>query len=310
MPNGSNPKGVVYYRTMEVIGRRCGTCAHFDSACNTCEVVSGEILADMLCDLYTLRRPDLGGQRLGLPATVSRIPQLDIPQITRMSRDPVVVEGYLAQNDQGDFVVKESPEALRFWDQVAAQLDVDPADVFFDPDGGPRPVADLVFIPETGQIHVSKAAPAPDGDVVEWGFEVTKADEERRYTFGPLYLPGQLDAHGEFVTGPDLQKAAWDYVRKSIAAGSNTIYRQHTDEAAGEWVDIVTWPYEQTVKTTVPGGGEAIRTFPAGTVYQGVVWNEATWPDVKAGKIRGMSMGGRAKRRVLHNPALNPRQSY
>ena len=42
--------------------------------------------------------------------------------------------------------------------------------------------------------------------------------------------------------------------------------------------------------------GEVERTFPAGTVFQGVVWSETTWPDVKMGKILGLSMGGRAQR--------------
>jgi hypothetical protein len=37
-------------------------------------------------------------------------------------------------------------------------------------------------------------------------------------------------------------------------------------------------------------------TLPAGTVYAGVQWSHAVWPDVKAGKIRGYSMCGRAVR--------------
>jgi LysM repeat protein len=127
---------------------------------------------------------------------------------------------------------------------------------------------------------------------------ITKAVDEKRYTLGPVYSPSLLDAHSEFVEPDDLQKSMWGYVRKD----DRTLWRQHKKgvERAGEWVEIMTWPHEVETTMMVPGDDgtklEKSVTFPAGTTFMGVIWDENTWPDVKAGKLRGFSMGGRAKR--------------
>lgn len=158
--------------------------------------------------------------------------------------------------------------------------------------------------------HFSNATDYEDDDEedkkkeIETSLAVTKALDEQRYTFGPLYVPDALDAHGDFTTASTLQRAAWDYVRRSVLQGSNRIYRQHTNIPAGEWVEMATWPFEHEVEVTLPNGNGEIETtkrkFPAGTVYQGIVWDESTWPDVKAGRIRGLSLGGRARVREAH----------
>jgi len=121
---------------------------------------------------------------------------------------------------------------------------------------------------------------------------VCKADEERRYTLGPVYVPGQIDAHGEFTDDATLQKALWGWVKK----GDRSIRLQHTDKAAGEMVELVTWPWEITTKMSVPGDKERDVQFPAETPFMGVVWEPWAWDLVKAGELRGYSMGGRARR--------------
>lgn len=175
---------------------------------------------------------------------------------------------------------------------------VNPAEADEPPRYGIRPAA---VLPSSQSIIAPMDMPtiSPSDAVLEgrmMEYAVVKSEGEKRYTFGPLYLPDTLDAHSEFVTSEDLQAATWDYVRKAVESGSNTIYRQHTTTPAGEWVEIVSWPTEYTVKMEVPGVGEVERTFPPGTVFQGVVWSEDAWPDVKDGKILGLSMGGMAKR--------------
>lgn len=220
-----NPKGVVAYRVMEVLARRCGTCYHFLADQCRCALVAGEIMPDMVCDIFAGRRASVYRPTVTIPTDSILSHPLDVPT---------------ALDGSGD------------------------------------------------SLH----------------YAIAKATEERRYTFGPLYVADTLDAHGEFVTAEVLQNAAWDYVRRAVASGSNTIYRQHTGKPAGEWVEITSWPEEYTVKMDVPGTGKVERTFPPGTVFQGVVWNEETWPDVKAGKILGLSMGGRAQRvEIVENPA-------
>ncbi len=115
---------------------------------------------------------------------------------------------------------------------------------------------------------------------------------EQRYTLGPVYVPGMEDAHGEFTDEETLQKALWGWVRKE----DRTIYLQHSDKAAGEMVEVLTWPFEVTADLSVPGEGVTKYTFPADTPFMGVVWEPWAWELVKAGELRGYSIGGRARR--------------
>lgn len=127
-------------------------------------------------------------------------------------------------------------------------------------------------------------------------YEVTKALDEQRYTLGPLYAPNRKDAHGEWTDADTLQKGVWEYVRESSENGRR-LNLQHGDEGevtVGEWVEMVVWPYEHTIKVAVPGEEERELTMPAGTVYMGVVWDEDAWPLVKSRKLTGYSLGGKA----------------
>ena len=121
---------------------------------------------------------------------------------------------------------------------------------------------------------------------------VKAANLEQRYTLGPVYVPGVEDAHGEFTDAPTLQKALWDWVKK----GNRTIYLQHSDKPAGEMVEMMTMPWPVKASLTVPNQGSTDYTFPAETPFMGVVWEPWAWDMVKAGKLRGYSIGGRAKR--------------
>jgi hypothetical protein len=122
---------------------------------------------------------------------------------------------------------------------------------------------------------------------------VTKRAPEQRYTFGPLYTPGQIDAHGEFATSEELQKAVWEYAQR----GDLKLRKQHNREAVGgQVVELVAWPYEAVVELQVPGRAVRKAKLPAGTVYAGVLWSEDAWPGVKSGAVTGYSLGGRAVR--------------
>lgn len=123
--------------------------------------------------------------------------------------------------------------------------------------------------------------------------------EEQRYTLGPWYVPGMEDAHGEFTDEDTLQKALWDWVR----AGDRTIYLQHSDKPAGEMVEIMTVPFPVEAELTVPNQGVTKYGFPANTPFMGVVWEPWAWELVKAGKLRGYSIGGSARRMTAELPA-------
>lgn len=115
---------------------------------------------------------------------------------------------------------------------------------------------------------------------------------EHRYTLGPVYVPDVEDAHGEFTDPTTLQKALWDWVRK----GDRRIFIQHSEKVAGEMVEALTWPFPIEADLEVPNQGVTKQVFPADTPFLGVVWEDWAWDLVKAGELRGYSIGGRARR--------------
>ena len=142
-----------------------------------------------------------------------------------------------------------------------------------------------------------------EGDKMELIFKnttavVAKADEQR-YTLGPWYVPGVEDAHGEFTDDETLQLALWDWVRK----GDRTVYLQHGEQPAGEMVEILTLPFPIEADLVVPGEGTTMYQFPSNTPFMGVVWEPWAWDLVKAGKLRGYSIGGVAQRMEADLPS-------
>lgn len=140
---------------------------------------------------------------------------------------------------------------------------------------------------------MAKAAAADEATLV------SKSIDERRFTLGPMYIPNRLDAHAEWTDPDELQKSVWDYVRK----GDRRIRLQHNrDVVAGEALEVMAWPYEVDVPMVQKSGESLPMTFPANTVFLGVQWEPWAWELVKAGKIRGYSIGGKAERLLVDLP--------
>ena len=138
----------------------------------------------------------------------------------------------------------------------------------------------------------------PDVEIVEpttglAKFEVSKALDEKQFTLGPMYIPNQLDAHDEWTDDSELQQAVWKYVQ----SGDRRIRLQHNrDVVAGEWVEIMTLPYQTQVPMLKADGTTQPINFPQNTVFLGVIWEDWAWDKIKKGEIRGYSIGGRAER--------------
>jgi hypothetical protein len=138
----------------------------------------------------------------------------------------------------------------------------------------------------------------PDVEIVESTtglakFEVSKALDEKQFTLGPMYIPNQLDAHDEWTDDSELQQAVWKYVQ----SGDRRIRLQHNrDVVAGEWVEIMTLPYQTQVPMLKADGTTQPVNFPQNTVFLGVIWEDWAWDKIKKGEIRGYSIGGRAER--------------
>jgi hypothetical protein len=108
-----------------------------------------------------------------------------------------------------------------------------------------------------------------------------------------MYIPDRIDAHGEWTDSDELQKAVWEYVKSN----DRRIRLQHNrDVVAGEWVEVMAFPYELTVPIKTMSDIEVNHTYPANTVFLGVIWEPWAWDLVKSGKILGYSIGGKAER--------------
>lgn len=136
-------------------------------------------------------------------------------------------------------------------------------------------------------------SPGPQGWVPEAVNKAVDADPEERYTLGPWYIPDMLDAHGEWSDARELQKSFHRY----LALPDRDIRLQHnTDVTAGHWVDGMVMPQPFTTTLTKADGTQTEHTFPAGTPFLGVKWEPFAWELIKAGKLRGYSIGGTSER--------------
>jgi len=137
---------------------------------------------------------------------------------------------------------------------------------------------------------VEDSTPKNDFDAI--GELLHKANNEQRFTLGPWYIPNQYDAHGEWTDADELQKSLWDYVK----SGDRGIRLQHNkDIVAGEWLEAMSFPVPVTIGMNKDAISKQV-TYPAGTVFLGVQWKPWAWDMVKAGKIKGFSIGGAAAR--------------
>ena len=187
----------------------------------------------------------------------------------------MLVEVSLGKNKK-DSVVPMTEEASKMWDKLVIE------------------VADI----EAKGRSVEIPFEAPDVEVIESTtglakFEVSKALDEKQFTLGPMYIPNQLDAHDEWTDDSELQQAVWKYVQ----SGDRRIRLQHNrDVVAGEWVEIMTLPYQTQVPMLKADGTTQPVNFPQNTVFLGVIWEDWAGDKIKKGEIRGYSIGGRAER--------------
>jgi hypothetical protein len=152
-----------------------------------------------------------------------------------------------------------------------------------------------IDIDEVEEAELLKIAPeiAEKTKQISESFDVSKAVDEKRFTLGPMYIPNTMDAHNEWTDEAELQQAVWKYVQ----SGDRRIRLQHNrDVVAGEWVEIMTLPYQTQVPMLKADGTTQPVNFPQNTVFLGVIWDDWAWDKIKKGEIRGYSIGGRAER--------------
>lgn len=127
---------------------------------------------------------------------------------------------------------------------------------------------------------------------------VVKSDDERRFTLTVAYPANSpdvgvaRDGHTDFANAAEVEKCAWDYMLKSRNVG---LWHEDGTDGSGQVVESYVyrgpdWPVE------APNGETVV--VKSGDWLLGIQWSEDTFPLIKAGKVGGVSMQGRAQRRT------------
>jgi hypothetical protein len=141
-----------------------------------------------------------------------------------------------------------------------------------------------------------------DGETITVG-GLAKSEPELRYTLNVIYpadkadIGKALDGHRDFASREVVQKAAWDYMRNHRAVGMC-----HTPEqAAAAGVELLQQGAAELVESYIyqgpdwePVEGFAIK---AGDWLGGFIWSPGAWGAIKDGRLGGVSVEGKARRR-------------
>jgi 2'-5' RNA ligase len=183
----------------------------------------------------------------------------------------------------------ETPQVLASPDQIAItnlnvyigglEYEIDLEDLPYDGEGGVPMMEDEEHPNMYYPVVLSKSAQV--------------LDDEKQYSYGAWYVPDSVDAHGEWADRDTVQESLWKYVD----SGNRDIHAQHIDDlVAGRWVELATIPFPVSVPVEVEPGILRKHTYPAGTPFMGVIWEDWAWPLVKSGDFKGFSVGGTAHR--------------
>jgi len=121
---------------------------------------------------------------------------------------------------------------------------------------------------------------------------VTKADKQR-YTLGAVYAPGEVDFHGDTMTEPELEKAAWAFAQKEGLSGRVGLMHQSGTDKAGKVVESYIY---RGPKWTFKDTGGTEQTITPGTWMLGVVWEPEGWAKIERGAVKGYSLQGVARK--------------
>jgi Putative phage serine protease XkdF len=139
----------------------------------------------------------------------------------------------------------------------------------------------------------AKAAYDPEGGGVLG--VLVKADGELRQTLTVAYpadradVARAADGHRDFTSKASLEKAAHSFLANSPVVGVD-----HADgtDGAGTVLESFIWP----AGDWTPDG--SAYTVKEGDWLVKVQWSDEAWGRIKAGEITGVSMQGKARRRV------------
>lgn len=111
---------------------------------------------------------------------------------------------------------------------------------------------------------------------------LTKNEDEQRLVYGVVYEPDIVDAHGDFMTAEEIEKAAHEFMKEY-----RNIDTQHNFESgAGEVVESYVALADMNIGEEVIKKGSWVLVTRA---------TEEVWESIKKGEITGYSMAGTAE---------------
>ena len=138
---------------------------------------------------------------------------------------------------------------------------------------------------------------------------VVKSQEEQRYTLTVAYPANKpdvgvaQDGFRDFASAAAVEKAAWNYLRKSPHIG---LWHKEGTSGSGEVCESYIY---RGPDWTVKAADDSEQVIKSGDWLMGIIWSEDSWPLVKQGLIGGVSPQGRAKRRVPDAAAVSQLRS-
>lgn len=166
---------------------------------------------------------------------------------------------------------------------------------------------------------------SPTVRIIKRGKVEKAAAEPMRYTLGIVYEPDVVDAHDDFATAPEIEKACHNYMRLLTAQG-NAVVKAAGDilEALikaepGDEIEIdlpaddvekrgvgvqhlvrgddlgdVVENYIAPVDFDLPQDDGTVEHVAKGTWLQGIVWCAPVWKMVESRELDGYSLEGTA----------------
>ena len=122
-------------------------------------------------------------------------------------------------------------------------------------------------------------------DTYKRTFDIKKTDEEKRIVYGIVYSPDQYDAHEDYSTAGEIEKACYNFMKN---ARTKQIDKQH---------DLNTNQDCYVGENWIVKNNDALFPAEVGAWATGIkVENDEIWEQVKKGEITGISMYGTAEK--------------
>ena len=152
----------------------------------------------------------------------------------------------------------------------------------------------LVESAANGRTFLAKEAKASGLDVIRKDVPILKTDDVRHMVYGIVYAPDETDSQGDTMKAEDIEKAAYDFMRKrrTTAVDTDHNFEEGSGFVAESWLvkeDDCLFPEEIE-------GAWAVGIK---------VTDIETWKRVEKGELKGLSLAGLARVVDLEKAALN-----